>query len=151
MAAPSALTLFNTFKANLGNGTFDMDGNSFKAALFTSSASLSAGTGEVFGDLTNEVANGNGYTSGGVSLTSPTFTQTSGTAAFKTGNNPSWTGSGSGFSARYMVIYASGTLNGKASPLVGFLLLDSTPADVSFAAGNTVTVTQNSAGWFTLT
>jgi hypothetical protein len=151
MAAPSALTLFNTFKANLGNGTFDMDGNTFKAALFTSSASLSAGTGEVFGDLTNEVANGNGYTSGGVSLTSPTFNQSSGTAAFKTGNNPSWTGSGSGFAARYMVLYASGTLNGKANPLVGFLLLDSSPADVSFAPGNTVTVVQNSAGWFTLT
>jgi hypothetical protein len=151
MAAPSALTIFNTFKANLGNGTVDLDTNSFKAALFTSAAALAAGTGEVFGDLTNEVANGNGYTSGGFALTSPTFTQTAGTAAFKTGNNPSWTGSGAGFAARYLVLYASGTLNGKVNPLVGFMLLDSAPADVSFAAGNTVTVTQNAAGWFTLT
>jgi hypothetical protein len=150
MAAPSGLTLFNSFKADIGNGTFDMDANSFVVTLHTSSFTPAL-TMAVSADLTNEVANGNGYTTGGVALTSPTFTQTSGTAAFKTGNNPSWTGSGAGFTARYYVLRANGTLNGKVNPLIGYGLLDSAPADVSFAAGNTVTLTQNAAGWLTLT
>jgi hypothetical protein len=150
VAAPSALTLFNAFKAELGNGTFDMDGNSFVVTLHTS-AFTPALTMVASADLTNEVANGNGYTTGGVALTSPTYNQTSGTAAFKTGNNPSWTGSGAGFVARYYVLRANGTLNGIVNPLIGYELLDSTPADVSFAAGNTVTLVQNAAGWFTNT
>lgn len=42
-------------------------GNTFKMALFTSSATLGASTTAYAG--TNEVANGNGYTTGGETLT----------------------------------------------------------------------------------
>jgi hypothetical protein len=150
MAAPSAITLYNTFKEYLGDGTFDMNTNSFVVQLHTSTYTPAL-THSVLADLTNEVANGNGYTTGGFALTTPTFTQTSGTAAWKTGNNPSWTGATAGFVARYAIFRANGTLNARVSPLIGYMILDSTPADVSIAVGNTVTISMHTNGWFTLT
>lgn len=152
MAAPSALTLFQSFKAYIGDGTFDLDTDTIKVALFTSALTPNVATQSVLADISsNEVANGNGYATGGVALTSCTFTQTAGTAAFKSGNNPSWTGSGAGFAARYAVLYKAGNANGRTNPLIGYITLDSAPADVSFGAGNTVNLTMNAAGWFTLT
>lgn len=154
MSAPGAIVFFNAFKGWIGDGTFDMDGSSFKAVLMTSTFTPNVATMSLFGDAgvsTNEVANGNGYTTGGVALGGLSFSQTAGVAAFKSTTNPAWTGSGSGFVARYLLIYASGTLNGRLNPLVGYMLLDSAPADVSFAAGNTVTVNWNASGIFTLT
>lgn len=150
MAAPSAITLYNAFKSYLGNGTLDMDTNTFVVTLHTSTYTPAL-THAATTDLTNEVANGNGYTTGGFTLTSPTYTQTSGTAAWKTGNNPSWTGAGAGFVARYAIFRVTATQNSIVGPLIGYMLLDSAPADVSFAVGNTVTITQNAAGWFTNT
>lgn len=150
MAAPSALTLYNAFKKYLGDGTLDMDTNTVVVTLHTNSYTPAL-THAATADLTNEVANGNGYTTGGFTLTGLTYNQTSGTAAFKSGNNPSWTGSGAGFSARYAVFRVMATQNSVVGPLIGYMLLDSTPADVAFAAGNTVTITQNAAGWFTNT
>ena len=150
MAAPSAITLYNAFKQYIGDGTIDLDTDTFKVQLQTSTYTPAL-THTVLADLTNEVANGNGYTTGGFTLTTPAYGQTSGTAKWSTANNPSWTGATSGFVARYAVFYKSGTANAKVNPLIGYMLLDSAPADVSFAVGNTVTITQNAAGWLTLT
>jgi hypothetical protein len=150
MAAPSAITLYNAFKAYLGNGTLDMDTNTIVVTLHTSTHTPAA-THAATADLTNEVANGNGYTTGGFTLTGISYNQTSGTAAFKSGNNPSWTGSGAGFSARYAVFRVMATQNTIVGPLIGYMLLDSAPADVNFAVGNTITVTQHANGWFTNT
>ena len=150
MSAPSALTFFQTFRKWMADGTFDLDGSTFKAMLLTSSYTPNAATQSVKADIVaNEVANGNGYTTGGVTLTSVTWTQSGATCTFDAAD-VSWTGASSGFNARYLVIYASGTLNTHVDPLVGYMLLDSAPADVSFAAGNTVTVVWNAAGIFTL-
>ena len=151
MAAPGPLVLTNLAKQYIGDAT-DLLGQAgnYMAALFQSTSNLST-TSDVFGGATNEVANGNGYTSLGFALTGVTFTQSGGVGAFKSSNNPNWTGSGAGFVARWMCIYNSGTLNGHVKPIIGYMLLDSTPADVSFAVGNTVTVTMNAAGWLTLT
>jgi hypothetical protein len=150
MAAPSAITLYNAFKAYLGNGTLDMDTNTVVVTLHTSSYTPVLTHGAT-ADLTNEVASANGYTTGGFTLTGLSYSQTSGTAAFKSGNNPSWTGSGAGFTARYAVFRVTATQNAIVGPLIGYMLLDSAPADVSFAVGNTITITQNAAGWFTNT
>lgn len=151
MAAPGALVFFNSFKEYLGDGTFDLNTDTIKVQLHTSAFAPNVSTMTVLADVTNEVANGNGYATGGVTLTSCTFTQTAGTAAFKSGNNPAWTGASAGFSARYALFYKSGTANARVNPLIGYMLLDSAPADVAFAVGNTITLTMNAAGWFTLT
>lgn len=151
MAAPSALTLFDAFKQYIGDGTIDLNTDTIKVQLHTSTFAPNVATMGVLADVTNEVANGNGYTTGGVALTGITFNQTGGTAAFKSGNDPAWTGSGAGFSARYALFYKSGTANAKVNPLIGYMLLDSAPADVSFGVGNTVTLVQHANGWLTLT
>lgn len=150
MAAPAALVFYREFKKYLGDGTIDLDANTYKAMLLTSSYTPDVENDNIKADIVaNEVASGNGYTTGGVTLTSVTWTRSSGTVTFDAAD-PAWTGSSSGFVARTMAIYASGTLNGIVDPLVGYIVLDSAPADVSFAAGNTVTVVFNASGIFTL-
>ena len=71
-----------SFKVELLKGVHDFTnstGDSFKIALYTSSADLSAITTAY--TTSNEVANGNGYTTGGAALTNVTPTS-SGTTAF---------------------------------------------------------------------
>lgn len=150
MAAPSALVFYNEFKNYLADGTFDLNSNTFKAMLLTSSYTPNVNTDDIKADIVaNEVANGNGYTTGGVTLGSVTWTRSSGTVTFDAAD-ATWTGSSSGFTARYLAIYASGTLNGRTDPLVGYIILDSAPADVAVAAGNIMTVQWNASGIFTL-
>jgi len=122
--------------------------NTFKLALVTSAWTPAPTTDEVWADASaNEIANGNGYTTGGATLASVTLTQTAGVVKF-TSAAQVWTASGTGIPAwRYGVVYALGTLNGKVNPLVGYFLGDATPADIPLTtSGNTLTVTPNASG-----
>ena len=70
-----------SFKVELLTGTHDFTnstGDAFKIALYTSSATLGATTTAY--SATNEVANGNGYTTAGETLTNVTPTSSSTTA-----------------------------------------------------------------------
>lgn len=64
-----------------------------------------------------------------------------------------WTATGGSIPAwRTAVLRASGTLNAKVGPLVGYFLGDSTNIDVpATTVGNTLTVTPNAAGWSAFT
>lgn len=140
-------------KEYLADGTFDMDNASLglQMALFLSTSNcetLSVGTG-VYGDLTNEHANGNGYTTGGIALTGEVYTQTAGVATFDC-DNVVWTASGGSIVARFAVIYCNATVNGIVKPLLCVSLLDTTPANVTATDGNTLTVAINASGVFTL-
>lgn len=146
----NAWAFYNNFHLWIADSTFNLASNTFKMALFTSTSNAATATNNLYGDLTNEVANANGYTTGGVTLTSVTWTISTATATF-TAANAVWTASGGSITARYAVVYASGTLNGHASPLVASALLDNTPADVTATSGNTLTVQMNASGMFTLT
>lgn len=82
-----------SFKQGLMQGLHNFDnpgGNTFKIALYTSSATLGASTTAY--SATNEVATGGGYTAGGNTLTSVTPT-TSGTTAFTDFADTTWTSS----------------------------------------------------------
>ena len=61
-------TFTNGARTSLLNGTFDLDSDSFKIALFTSSSNIGAAS-TTYAGVTNEVANGNGYTTGGAAVT----------------------------------------------------------------------------------
>lgn len=121
--------------------------NTYKLTLHTSSWTPANSTDEVYADLTNELATGFGYTSGGITLTNDALTQTAGVVKF-TCDPAVWTASGGSIPAwRRGVVRASGTLNGKVDPIVGHFLGDSTPADVpATTTGNTLTVTMNASG-----
>jgi hypothetical protein len=132
----------------------DLSGATIKMLLTTSTYTpdTSVTGNSVLADITNELANANGYTTGGVALTSPTITSITGGYKFSTGN-ASWTASGGSIPAwRNAVIYVSGSLWGLTSPLLGFMLGDSTPADIAAtASGNQLNVNCPSGGWFDLT
>jgi hypothetical protein len=99
--------IYNNFSYYLGDGTIDLDDDTLYIALFTDSHVPSAGAVS-YNDLENEVANGNGYTTGGLALSSVTWTQSDSVSVLDA-DDPSWTSSS--FTARYAVIYDFTTAN----------------------------------------
>jgi len=95
-----------------GTTTTTGTGNTFKIALFTSSATLSASTTAYA--TTNEVS-GTGYTAGGNTLTNVDPT-TSGTTALTDFADTTW--SSSSITARGCLIYNSSTTAGSANRAV---------------------------------
>lgn len=129
--AAGTWTLTNSGRQNLLNGTFDIDSDSYKCALFLSTSNIGASS-TTYAGLTNEHANANGYTTGGISVSLVLSGTTSVTCSF--GSNPVWTASGGSITARFAVIYeVSGNV-------LAYALLDSSPADVTATSGNTLTV-----------
>ena len=98
-----------------GTTTSTGTGNTFKIALFTSSASLGAGT-TAYAD-SNQVS-GTGYSSGGNTLTNVTPT-TSSTTALTDFADTTW--SSSTITARGALIYNSSTTAGSANRAVAVL------------------------------
>lgn len=152
MAAAGKWKLYDLAKKYLADGTLDLDDTTnWKMALFLSTSNantLSVGTG-VYGDLTNEHANANGYLTGGVAIGSETWTNSSGTITFDCADGV-WTASGGSITARFAVIYKNATVNTIVKPLLAVCLLDATPADVTATDTNTFTVQINASGVFTL-
>lgn len=141
-------TLYNSFAELIADGTIDLDTHTFKIALLTSSYTPSAAHDEWADVSGSEVAGSFGYTTGGAALTGVTWGQTGGVATF-TSSNQVWTASGGDITARYGVIYDDTSTGDK---LLGYYLLDNTPADVTATDGNTLTVGPNATnGWFQLT
>lgn len=143
--------VYEPAKEYLCDGTFDMDNASLglTMALFLSTSNAETLSNGLYGDLTNEHANGNGYTTGGIALTNEVYTQTGGTATFDC-DNVVWTASGGSIVARFAVIYCNATVNTIVKPLLCVCLLDTTPANVTATTGNTLTIAINASGVFTL-
>lgn len=144
--------VYDFAKKYLADGTHDLDDTTnWKVALFTSASNantLSVGTG-VYGDLTNELANAFGYTTGGVAVAGETWTRSGSVLTFDA-NDAAWTAAGGTLQARYATMYKNATVNGIVKPLLCVCLLDTTPADVAATDGNPLTVVMNIAGLFTL-
>jgi hypothetical protein len=124
-------TLTNSGRTKLLDGTFDLDSDSWKVALFKSSSNIGASSTSYAG-LTNEVDNANGYNTGGLSVTLVLSGTTS--VAVKFASNPVWTATGGSITARWAVLYEVG------GDVLAYCLLDSTPADVTATDGNTLTI-----------
>jgi|TARA_X000001382_G_C3165749_1_gene177817 hypothetical protein len=107
----------HNFTSGSGGGTTTStgSGNTFKIALFTSSASLGAGT-TAYAD--SNQASGTGYTAGGNTLTNVTPT-TSSTTALTDFADTTW--SSSSVTARGALIYNSSTTAGSANRAVAVL------------------------------
>lgn len=88
------------FKKDVMLGLHDLDSDTIKIALYTSSASLDATTDTY--TTSNEVANGNGYTTGGVTLANASVIE-NGTSGCFDADNPEWTSAS--FTARGALIY----------------------------------------------
>jgi hypothetical protein len=140
--AAGTFTLYNNVAKYLGDGTVNLTSDTFKITLHTSSYTP-AGTQDLYTDLTNELSTANGYTNGGATLASVVESISAGVANW-TSANQVWTASGGSITARYAVIRDT-----TASKLIGYMVLDATPADVTATDGNTLTVGPNASnGWF---
>ncbi len=153
MSAPSACQFYGN---NIDvEKLSDLSGATINMLLTTSAYTPdTTNTGHtVLANITNELANGQGYLTGGVALSAPTIATFSTTGfKFSTGN-ASWTASGTGIPAwRYGVIYVVGALWGITSPLLCYFTGDSAPADIPLtASGNTLQINTPANGWFTVT
>ena len=88
------------FKKDVMLGLHDLDSDTIKIALYTSRATLNATTDTY--TTSNEVANGNGYTTGGVTLANASVIE-NGTSGCFDSDNPEWTSAS--FTARGALIY----------------------------------------------
>ena len=108
-----AQAMSTLFKKDVLLGDHHLDSDNIYVALYTSSATLNATTD---GYITaNEVANGNGYTTGGVALASKAVTENSTSGVFDA-DDPQWTSAT--FTARGALIYLA---NGGTNPAVAVL------------------------------
>jgi O-acetylhomoserine/O-acetylserine sulfhydrylase-like pyridoxal-dependent enzyme len=108
-----AQAMCTSFKAEILDEQHDLVADTIKIALYTSSASLGAGTTAY--STTNEIT-GSGYTAGGVALSSKTV-DTSGTTAYFDSADPSWTSAT--FTANGALIY-NDTNSDKAIAVLAF-------------------------------
>lgn len=139
--AAGAWTMTNGGRTRLLNGTFDIDSDTYKMALFLSTSDLGAAS-TTYAGVTNQHANANGYTTGGAACT----LSLSGTTTVTTDSTDvSWTASGGSIVARFACIYEV------AGDVLCYCLLDSTPADVTVTNGNIFTVQIHASGVFSLT
>lgn len=104
-----------SFKEDLFQKEQDMDSDTIKIALYTSSASLGAATTAY--TTSGEVASGNGYTTGGETLTNPVI-GTSGTTAYVDFDNPEWTSAS--FTTAGALIYNDTTAGNNAIAVLNF-------------------------------
>lgn len=137
--------IYDEFIEKMADGTVDLDNDTLKMALFTSTSNAATLSTVGYAALTNEVANANGYTTGGASLANVSWSQTSGTGTLDC-DDVVWTASGGSITTRFAVIY-SDTAVGKV--LIAYSLLDNTPADITATDGNTLTVAIHASGIFT--
>ena len=95
--------IYNRYKANLMNKVVDMEADTIKCALLSSSHSFNADN-NTWSDISANEVSGTGYTAGGASLTTPAVTQddTNDKAVFDA-DDVSW--SNSTITAHFAVLY----------------------------------------------
>lgn len=139
--AAGAWVFTNAGRTKLLDGTFNVESDSYKMALFLSTSDIGAGSTD-YASVTNEHANANGYTAGGIAVALSLTGTTTVKADIDT--DPVWTANGGSIVARFAVIYEVG------GDVLCYCLLDSTPADVTVTDGNTLSVAAHANGVFTL-
>lgn len=135
-------TLFDKVKEYIGDGTIDLDGHTFKAAIVTVTGAVDV-TDDVWADLSANIA----ANVAAVVLTSVTWTESSGTVTFNCAAI-TFTATGGAGTGRWLVIYDDTVSSPVTDPLVGFALLDATPADVTILENDTLVLTPPAGGLF---
>ena len=131
----STITAYDKLWKLLLTGGIDLDTDTLKLSLVTSSYTPSTAHDEWDDVSTYEVATGSGYTTGGETIANPVATDNN--IDF---DDVTWTSLTKTF--RYAVCYKSGSGGGLTNPLLFYILLDSTPADI-ISNGSNYTIQWN--------
>lgn len=112
-------TIVNAFKKNIMNGSIDLDTDTVKVMLLTSSHTQNADTQEFIDDVSANEVSGTGYTAGGATIGTPAVTQdnTDDEGVFD-GADVTW--ASSTITARYAAIYKDTGTPG-TSPIIAIL------------------------------
>jgi len=134
---------------NRNRGVINLKDDTIKLALVTSSYTPDLDTDTIWGDVsTNEVASGDGYTTGGETLANLSLTRSGALTTFDA-DDVTWTSLTKTF--RYGVLYIAGTKTDPeggsdiVNPLYAYILFDDTPADIT-VSGTDYTVQWSSSG-----
>lgn len=132
----ATITMYDSFTRDIGNGSIDLDNDTFKIMILSSSYTPSATTHTKRSDLTNEVS-GTNYTAGGATLASVAIAlDTTNHRTTFDADDVTWA-TVTFTSGRYAVIYKSRGGASSADELLCY---------VNFGADQTI-----SAGTFTIT
>lgn len=146
--AASAWAVYNLAKKYIGNGTISLAG-AFRMMLATSASNFNTATLSTYAQVTNEVANGNGYTTLGAALANEAWTVGASAGQYKfDADDPFWSANGGTIAnIKGAVIFVSaGTTAGRK------LLCRSTltTSQFSLASGNRLTIQLAATGILTL-
>lgn len=142
--AATAWTLYDKAKKKLMNGTIKLGVDVFKMQLHTSASNASTSTLSTAASVTSEVTNGNGYATGGKSLTSQTWSVGASASQYR-------------FDSADLVFSASGgnianikfaVVKNSAGQALMWSRLST--AQFTLTDGNTLTIQINANGYFTL-
>lgn len=145
--AADAWVVHDKTKEYMGDGTIDLDGDSFKGILCLSTSNIATTSVNGYATVTNEHATANGYTQGTLALTSVTWVESAGTVTFDCADLV-WTASGGSIVARFGAVYDDTVTTPVADPVLAHTLLDNSPADVTATDGNTFTIAIHANGLF---
>lgn len=144
----TTITRYTSYNQYVHDGTIDLDATNIYLALVTSSYTFSAahtiwdpGTNDAADPSHNEVATGNGYTTGGAQLAGLSVNSTRFDAT-----DVAWTELTKTF--RCGILYVNATVNEIVKPLIAYILFDDTPADITMGGG-TFTVQWSTSGIIT--
>lgn len=106
--------------SHIANAAIDWDTDTIKVLLTTSSYTPDKDAHNFRDDVTDEVANGNGYTTGGATLANKARSYDTATNEVRLdADDPSWTGAS--FTARRAVFYKSRGGASSADELIGWI------------------------------
>ena len=112
--------LYGKFFQSAFNKEIDIDSDTIKAMLCTSTYIPDQDVHRYKSDVTGEVAAGNGYATNGATVTGVTVSYNSSTNTLSfTGANLSWPNST--FVCRYLVLYDSSPSTDATRPLIGYV------------------------------
>lgn len=146
--AANAWTLYDKFLETMGEEGHNLETDTIMCALFLDTSDCDTTSEIDYAGLTNEHAGANGYSVGGEELTGPEISEAAGTTTFDATGDAVWTASGGSIICRFAVVYNSS--HAGANDLICFTTLDNTPQDVTVTDGNTLTVSLNASGVFTI-
>lgn len=102
-----------------GSNVYDLDTDTYKVSLHTSTYTPDADAHDFYNDLTNELTTANGYTAGGATLSGLALSQeTTGNYIAWDATDTSWTATESGITTVRIAVIRKDTGSSATSPLI---------------------------------
>jgi hypothetical protein len=143
--AAQAWQIHDGWFTSLHNGTVDTDTDVFAMRLYTQASNIVNTSINALASITDELAAGNGYATGGATV-AVTISEPSAGVTRLDCADAIWAATGTGIVARYGAL-----VDVTAGVVVAHCLLDVLDADVTASAGNPFTIEIAATGVYTVT